>query len=197
MKRWKAANPLFAGEDFSGSGPDTLEVLINQDDARIHVSRSDPIQTEFSLAMEDVRVASTAFVGERCTQTADDVRPKVKEDFEPMGFDYVAWDGRCIVRRAYYEGCSAYWVAQVMPPHSVALRACNGGPRRLPHGRPLGRCQQAAHLHLRSHGKKLSIFEVPTRASPRRIQRCHMRHILWRRAAGAFSHHDVAPLIRL
>ncbi|PIL31790.1 hypothetical protein GSI_06494 [Ganoderma sinense ZZ0214-1] len=54
---------------------------------------SHPIVTNFSLKMENVHVASTAFQGQRYRQTASDREPKPLGQLLEDGFDIIQWTG--------------------------------------------------------------------------------------------------------
>ncbi|KAI1784618.1 hypothetical protein LXA43DRAFT_1101175 [Ganoderma leucocontextum] len=93
MKHWKDAAPLHAPEDGAHDWRSIAEVLTD-DDSKIRVTGREPIYTDMSLNIEHVRVTSSSFVGDRLTQTEEDVRPMSREDWEVQGYTYVPWDGR-------------------------------------------------------------------------------------------------------
>lgn len=73
----------------------TQEVLALDDAATAAAAAhaSDPIITDYSLKMENVAVASTAFQGRRYKQTAADREPKMLEQLRQQGIDIVEWNG--------------------------------------------------------------------------------------------------------
>ncbi|KAI0348836.1 hypothetical protein OH77DRAFT_1526119 [Trametes cingulata] len=52
-----------------------------------------PIATDYSLAMNDVPVAKTAYVAKRDIAADVDKRIYTKEELLAQGFEYVAWSG--------------------------------------------------------------------------------------------------------
>ena len=93
-----AAVPFHSDADMLsalGSAPSTEDVL-GLDDAAAAASAantSEPIVTDYSLKMENVAVASTAFQGRRYKQTAADREPKMLEQLRQQGIDIVEWNG--------------------------------------------------------------------------------------------------------
>lgn len=93
-----AAVPLHADTDmlFALGTAAGTEDVIARDDAGAAASAaqaSEPIVTDYSLKMENVPVASTAFQGRQYKQTAADREPKPLEKLWEMGLDIVEWNG--------------------------------------------------------------------------------------------------------
>ena len=74
---------------------DTEDILLIDDAAAAAgaAGASEPIVTDYSLEMEDVPVASTAFQGQRYKQSAADREPTPLEQLQEMGIDIVKWSG--------------------------------------------------------------------------------------------------------
>ena len=74
---------------------DTEDILLIDDAAAAAgaAGASEPIVTDYSLEMEDVPVASTAFQGQRYKQTAADREPTSLEQLQEMDIDIVKWSG--------------------------------------------------------------------------------------------------------
>ena len=110
IKRWKNAAPMQCVTDGSDETGSVAEALA-RDNSTIRATSGEPILTDMSLEMENVRIASSAFVGERLAQTAEDVRPMSREDWEARGHEYIAWDGRYVSILAVICGFPVMWIA--------------------------------------------------------------------------------------
>ncbi|OJT12473.1 hypothetical protein TRAPUB_10981 [Trametes pubescens] len=101
-KRRSAAAVLASSIDL---GADIARAL-QADNKSTTAADAQPIDTQFSLAMDDVRVATTAYVGKRErnseAEKASASTPITKEDLIARDFEYIPWDGRCA------GACSVY-----------------------------------------------------------------------------------------
>ncbi len=101
LRHRDAAVPVITTADTSSTTtalaniPETTTTLLQDDLAAeaAAAAASEPIMTDFSLQMEDLPVASTAFQGQRYKQTAADREPKTLEKLREEGFAIVEWKG--------------------------------------------------------------------------------------------------------
>lgn len=84
MKHWRDAAPLHTPNDGVNNQCSIVEVLAD-DSSKIWVKGDMPICTDMLLAMEDVCVVSTSFVGDCLAQTEEDVHLMLQEDWEAQG----------------------------------------------------------------------------------------------------------------
>ncbi|EIW56591.1 uncharacterized protein TRAVEDRAFT_49410 [Trametes versicolor FP-101664 SS1] len=89
-KRRSAAVTLTAGIALESDVVRTL----HRDNGSVTAKDALPIETRYSLAMEDVPVAKTAFIGQRYEATEADRAEVTKEDLLARKFRYIPWDGR-------------------------------------------------------------------------------------------------------
>ncbi|KAI9069582.1 hypothetical protein FKP32DRAFT_1671248 [Trametes sanguinea] len=92
LKRRKAAALLATAACLAEDGAR----LVKDDNSPPNPSTESPvpIETPLSLAMDDVEVAKTGFIGRIHKQTSEDRTRYSKHDLLEEGFEYVAWDGR-------------------------------------------------------------------------------------------------------
>lgn len=99
LKRRNAANVLSS----SIAPPEEIANTLATDTQSTATDGAIPIPTNFSLHMDDVNVASTAYVGKRDAKlkpdsieiiTGANIGQATAEDLVAHGFEYIAWDGR-------------------------------------------------------------------------------------------------------
>ncbi|KAH9857331.1 hypothetical protein C2E23DRAFT_721296, partial [Lenzites betulinus] len=67
-----------------------IEALLEKDSGATTSQGSLPIETEFSLAMEDVHVCKTAYLGKRAQDEAERGRVYTPQELVDIGFDYIS-----------------------------------------------------------------------------------------------------------